>query len=226
LLNYITTCKKQAARIQEEYDTSLYEMPWNDVVADKKVSISDTDGPARIYLEKVGDSSLKNWYLNFPINVDALIMRMLCQSKNLGWDARIKRKTSFILSIIMAVNVVLFTISMLFANIEFLKFIAFVAILMPVYQFYQRFVSENKKAAERADGLRIRVENALEEVAEKGLLEIDKFEKLTRSIQDQIFAYRAAGNPVPDYVHKRFRQEDEATYDSIFNTYAMKLNKV
>lgn len=223
LLNYITTCKKQAAKIQEEYDTLLYDMPWNEIVAEKKVSVSDSDGPARSYLEKYGDSSLKNWYLNSPINVDSLVMRMLCQSKNLGWDARLKRKTSFIVTIIMAINIALFGISMLFANLEFLKFIAFVAIIMPIYQFYHRFVNENKKAAEKADSLRVRVENALEELVDKKVIENEKLEKLTRSIQDQIFTYRASGNPVPDYIHKYYRGSDEETYDSIFNTYALKL---
>ncbi|MFB4363049.1 S-4TM family putative pore-forming effector [Pantoea sp. BS_8] len=223
LLNYITTCKKQAAKIQEEYDTLLYDMPWNEIVAEKKVSVSDSDSPARSYLEKNGDSSLKNWYLNFPINVNSLIMRMLCQSKNLGWDARLKRKTSFIVTIIMAINIALFSVSMLFANLEFLKFIAFVAIIMPIYQFYHRFVNENKKAAEKADSLRVKVESALQELVEKKVIENEKLEKLTRSIQDQIFTYRASGNPVPDYIHKYFRDSDEETYDSIFNTYALKL---
>lgn len=36
ILEHISNCKKKAARIQEEYDTRLFDMEWNDILAGKK----------------------------------------------------------------------------------------------------------------------------------------------------------------------------------------------
>ncbi|MCC3736004.1 hypothetical protein LLS47_24220 [Rouxiella badensis] len=224
LLNHISSYKKMAARIQEEFDSRLYTMEWNTIVVGKKVSLSEIDSPGNKYLVREGDGSLKNWYMNRPISLVPSIMTLLCQSKNLGWDARLKRKTSFLLSCIMGINVALFAIAMLFAKPEFLSFIAFVAILLPLYQFYHRYVSENKKSAERADELKYAVESHLESIVEQGMIPDETtLSKFTRNVQDQIFSYRAAGNPVPDFIHKLNRGEDEERYDRIFDEFQRKL---
>lgn len=49
-----------------------------------------------------------------------------------------------LLSIVLTVNILMFAITLIFANPTFLEFIAFVAIVLPTYQFYYRYVSENK----------------------------------------------------------------------------------
>lgn len=226
IMEYVSNCKKKAARIQEEYDTSLFNMEWNDIVAGKKIPISESIEYAQKHLATEGEHRLHNWYLNAPMSVSAPLMVMLCQSKNMGWDAGLKRKTSTFLSIILALNIIMFAITFIFTNPTYLQFIAFVAILLPTYQFYYRYVSENKKSVARADELRTLVENTLRQVVKEHAYDKKALEKQSRLVQDQIFNYRATGNPVPDFMHKRNRTKDEERYDRIFEEYSSQLQGI
>ncbi|ELY4775213.1 S-4TM family putative pore-forming effector [Cronobacter turicensis] len=226
IMEHISNCKKKAARIQEEYDTSLFNMEWNDIVVGKKTPVSESIEFAQKYLATEGDCRLRNWYLNAPLSVSAPLMVMLCQSKNMGWDAGLKKKTSTLLSVILALNIIMFAITFIFTNPTYLQFIAFVAILLPTYQFYYRYVSENKKSVARADELRILVENTLRQVVKDKAYDKKELEKHSRLVQDQIFNYRATGNPVPDFMHKLNRTKDEARYDRIFEEYASQLEGI
>ncbi|GEM_PF-1584418 len=226
IMEHVSNCKKKAARIQEEYDTSLFNMEWNNIVAGKKIPISESTEYAQKYLVAEGDCSLRNWYLNAPMKVSAPLMVMLCQSKNMGWDAGLKKKTSTFLSVILAVNIIMFAITFIFTNPTYLQFIAFVAILLPTYQFYYRYVNDNKKSVARADELRILVENTLWQVVKEQAYDKKTLEKQSRLVQDQIFNYRATGNPVPNFMHKRNRTKDEEKYDRIFEEYSLQLEGV
>lgn len=226
IMEHVSNCKKKAARIQEEYDTSLFNMEWNDIVAGKKTPISESIEYAQKHLAAEGDRRLRNWYLNAPMSVSAPLMVMLCQSKNMGWDAGLKKKTSTFLSVILALNIIMFAITFIFTNPTYLQFIAFVAILLPTYQFYYRYVSENKRSVARADELRVLVENALRQVVKERAYDKKALDKQSRLVQDQIFNYRATGNPVPDFMHRNNRTKDEERYDRIFEEYCSQLEGI
>lgn len=224
-MEHISSCKKRAARIQEEYDTCLYDMEWNIVVAGKKTPYSECIEYAQKHLDIKGDRLIRNWHLNSPLNVPAPLMTLLCQSKNLSWDARLKRKNSTLLSVILAVNIMMFAVTFMFANPSFLAFIAFAAIILPTYQFYYRYVSDNKKSVLNADELRSLIENTLRQAVDTHEYDRRKIEKLSRIIQGQIFSYRASGNPAPDFIHTRNRNKYEECYDRIFQEYSIQLEK-
>ena len=42
IMEHVSNCKKKAARIQEEYDTRWFNMEWNDLVAGKTTSVSES----------------------------------------------------------------------------------------------------------------------------------------------------------------------------------------
>ncbi|WP_449649092.1 S-4TM family putative pore-forming effector [Rahnella aceris] len=223
LLDYIGSVKKVAARIQEEFDTQLYDMEWNDVVAGKRPGPHDWLEPATRHLQKNGSHRLTDWYLNNPINLPSPVMTLLCQSKNLGWDARLKKYISNLLSVIIVANGIVLLALAILTNPSVVNFFSLVALLAPVYHFYYRYVSENKKSVARADELRLKVESELDKISEIGHFDESYLRKLARNIQDQIFSYRFSGNPVPDRIHRHNRARDEERYDRIFNLYAEKL---
>lgn len=223
LLDRIASVKKTAARMQEEFDVRLFELEWNDIVAGKHPSPHEWLEPSEQHLLKNGSDSLKNWYLNGPIRLPAPIMTLLCQSKNLGWDARLKKKISDILSLIIVANGIALLILGLVISPPLVNVFSLVALLAPVYQFYYRYVSENKKSVARADELRQQVESELDRISESRDFDEKHLKKLARNIQDQIFSYRVSGNPVPDRLHRRNRVRDEDRYDRIFNIYAEKI---
>lgn len=226
LLNRIASVKRTAARMQEEFDVRLFGLEWNDVVAGKHPTSHEWFEPSEQHLEKNGSDSLKNWYLNGPIRLPAPVMTLLCQSKNLGWDARLKKKISDILSLIIVANGIALLILGLVINPPLVNVFSLVALLAPVYHFYYRYVSENKKSVVRADELRQRIEFELDKISESLEFDENHLKKLARNIQDQIFSYRVSGNPVPDQLHRRNRVRDEERYDRIFDFYVGKINSL
>ncbi|HFK5746300.1 TPA: S-4TM family putative pore-forming effector [Enterobacter ludwigii] len=226
LLNHIGTTKKIAARLQEEFDIRLFRLEWNDVVAGKRPGPHEWVEPADWHLKKNGSDSLINWYLNYSIDLPSPVMTLLCQSKNLGWDARLKQKISDLLSVILAINGIILLILAIAINPSVAVLFSLVALLAPVYQFYYRYVSENKKSVARADELRLKVESELDKITESGSFDADHLQKLSRNIQDQIFIYRSSGNPVPDRLHRYSRMKDEERYDRIFNAYEERMKSL
>jgi len=82
----------RAATIQEEFDTSLYKLPWNRILVGKKVTPEEINLAKRKFKENV--SLLKDWYgnlLGVPYPFDII----LCQRSNLVWDWRLKKSYSF-----------------------------------------------------------------------------------------------------------------------------------
>ncbi len=225
-LNHIGSIKRVAARIQEEFDTRLFAMEWNDVVAGKRPSLNEWVEPADQHLMKNGNVSLTNWYLNYSIPLPSAVMTLLCQSKNLGWDARLKMIISNVLSGILVVNGIVLLVLAIIINPPSANIFSLVALLAPVYQFYYRYVSENKKSVARADELRQKIESEMDKITESGEFDEGHLKKLSRNIQDQIFIYRSSGNPVPDRVHRYNRMKDEERYDRIFNAYAERMNSL
>lgn len=68
-------------------------LTWNGMISLLvKIPISESLEYAQKHLATEGDHRLRNWYLNAPMSVSAPLMVMLCQSKNMGWDAGLKRK--------------------------------------------------------------------------------------------------------------------------------------
>ncbi|RJT48488.1 MULTISPECIES: S-4TM family putative pore-forming effector [Rahnella] len=223
LLNHISSIKKRAARIQEEFDTRLFAMEWNDVVAGKRPGPHEWIEPADKHLKKNGSAALTDWYLNYSIALPSSVMTLLCQSKNLGWDARLKKIISDFLSIILVINGIVLLILSIIINPPAANIFSLIALLAPVYQFYYRYVNENKKSVARADELREKVESQLDKITETGFFDEASLKRLSRNIQDQIFIYRSSGNPAPDRMHRYNRMRDEERYDRIFDTYSERM---
>lgn len=224
LLDHVGYIKKRAARIQEVFDTRIFGLEWNDIVAGQHPGPHQWLEPATKHLRRHGNSRLKDWYLNNPINIPSSIMTLLCQSKNLGWDANLKSFISNLLSIIIVANGIALLTIVVLTNPSSLKVFSLVALLAPVYHFYYRYVSDNKKSVARATELRLKIEKELNRIIETNCFDENKIKKLSRNIQDQIFIYRASGNPVPDRIHLYYRSRDEEHYDQIFNIYSKKFS--
>lgn len=223
LLDHVGSIKRIAARVQEEFDTRLYDMEWNEVLVGRHLGPHEWLEPANQHLHKYGSSRLTDWYLNDPVNIPSPIMMLLCQSKNLGWDASLKRIISNLLSLIILANGIVLLVLAIVINPPAANVFSFIALLAPVYHFYYRYVSENKKSVSRADELRHKIEYEMDKITESGRVDDAHLKKTGRNIQDQIFSYRASGNPVPDIIHRRNRMRDEERYDRIFNHYAEKI---
>ncbi len=91
IMEYVSNCKKK----QLVFRRSMIPvcLTWNGMISLlEKIPISESIEYAQKHLATEGERRLHNWYLNAPMSVSAPLMVMLCQSKNMGWDAGLKGK--------------------------------------------------------------------------------------------------------------------------------------
>jgi hypothetical protein len=88
---------KQAATIQEQFDTNLFALPWNRVLVGNKISPEIVNSAATSY--KGDKQQLRNWYpdtSSMPYPLDVLI----CQRAGLVWDWRLRQHYAWIVIIL------------------------------------------------------------------------------------------------------------------------------
>lgn len=226
MMSHIGTCKKKAATIQEKYDSYVLGVPWNEILVRSEPTCEDIEKYSDTYLKKHGNESLKNWYLNTPLSLPLPIQVLLCQSKNLGWDSRLKKITTQLLSVIIAASAILLLIIGSLSNSSLVNFLASVTVSLPIYNFYYKYATENKSVISKMDDLKRDIEIIIEKIKTEQKYEKSHIERIIRAIQDNIYAYRAAGNPAPSIIHKLSRSRDEEYYNRIFEKYNTTLNAV
>lgn len=226
IVSHISSCKKKAATIQEQFDTSVYGISWNKTLVRGKVSTDDICKYAHDYLSKNGEQALKNWYLNTPLKLPMEIQTLLCQSKNLGWDANLKKITSRFLIGISASSLVILLIIGMMSESSLNIFLTTLAVNLPIYAFCLKYVSENNGVISKMADVRKDVEQLLSEISLTKVYSKTEIENSIRSIQDVIFTYRATGNPAPDNMHKLLRKKDEEHYNRLFSKYEKELGAI
>ena len=98
--NYRKKKTEQGAKLQEQFDTELFELPWNEILCKSKIT-TDT----RIDLAKEYDGNdLTNWYsLEVDSSLPKAIAIILCQRINFSWELKLrKRFVTFLIILLVA----------------------------------------------------------------------------------------------------------------------------
>jgi len=194
---------EKAAKIQEEFDTSLFKINWNKLMVGEKISHEDIGYAKRKFKGDI--EKLKNWYsdvLEFPYPIDVL----LCQRSNLVWDWRLKRKYSIAIFIIALLY---FIITIILSSILDLKVSEYIlGLFLPALSGYFIAIDEGIDHF-KASRKRKNLENKLNDLSEVALsdsnsLNLDDL----RQIQDCIFEFRK-GPMVADFFYWLFRDDFE-----------------
>lgn len=91
---------RRAAAIQEQFDISVFELPWNSIAVGRQVTPELVYGASRKFR---GDrAALRDWYADvneMPRPLDVLF----CQRSNLVWDWRLRLSYAWFLGLVIAV---------------------------------------------------------------------------------------------------------------------------
>jgi len=186
----------KAAKIQEEFDVSLFKLTWNNILVGNKISPEEISYAKKQFNGNV--SKLKNWYegiSKFPYPLDVL----LCQRSNLVWDWRLKKIYSIVLFILL---IMYFIITVIWSSVLDLKLAEYLTgLFIPALAGYFIGIDE---AIEHYKGSSIRKKleetiNELSDIALNNNVESLEITKL-RQIQDCIFRFRK-GPLVPDWFY-------------------------
>lgn len=199
-----TKTVKRAATTQEEFDTNLFQLPWNSILAGDRVQPEIVNDAAHRF---IGDTEkFSNWYpelehVLYPLDV------LIYQRLNLVWDWQLRRYYAVVVLVLTTTYLSLliwFGTSRGFLLIEFI-----LGLLLPA----SSAIAEGISVA--LDHLRIASEK--EETAgkvmdlwEQGIhTPTDVTVEKCRDVQDAIYLYRSTGPLVPNWWYKWLRNKLE-----------------
>lgn len=205
LLKSLEEGKRTAgAKVQEMFDISVLEIPWNGIVAEERI---DNEEIGKCLL-KTGTSSfdqLRNWY---PIGISKLPLqtaRAVCQRANLWWDSELRRQYSYVLTtliIVLSGAVIWINKDKTVANA-----VVFFASVIPLFTLLLERIQSHRQAADRLDKLETQVDGFLDDACQHADFQIDISQ--TRSIQDELFRHRSTVVPIPDFFYNLLKRRFE-----------------
>lgn len=213
ILPSIISRRLEAARIQEQFDCELLEIPWNTVIQrPKSETIVAAEQRHLRQSSPERKESLRNWYSS---EVDGLPLhqaRVVCQRQNIWWDSELRREYSRWIYIAVFVLVILLIIIGMIANWTILQFLTGPFLLFfPLVMLGVKNATEHRQAAGRLDELRNVVEKVWTIAKDS---KISEAEQESRVLQTEIYHHRSKNPPVFSWFYKRLLNK----YEELSNT--------
>jgi len=210
---------EKAAKIQEIFDVTLFDMGWNKVLVGEKISNEEINIAKRKF--KGDTEKLKDWYSDvseFPYPVDVL----LCQRSNLVWDWRLKQKYAIS---IFVITLLYFVITIIICSILELKISEYVlGLFLPALSGYFIAIDEGIDHF-KASNKRKSLENKINELSELAITNKESLNMVDlRQIQDCIFEFRK-GPMVADFFYWLFRENFENNMQNALTDFRRRLKK-
>ena len=203
---------KQGAKIQEQFDTELYGLPWNEVLCKTKIN---RDLQTELSSKYKGND-LKDWYSKeIGSELPQEVAILLCQRINFSWELNLRKKyVSFlIISIVFYYGIFLFV-----AALENTGLYDILILLAPSISFLiygvQNISALRSHIKSKHDALNL-IDSKLEEYKSNKI--IPKTDEL-RQVQDLIYTERIVPEKIPDWFYKTFRTKNETRIDDLIKT--------
>ncbi|MEM7374537.1 MAG: S-4TM family putative pore-forming effector [Bacteroidota bacterium] len=199
-----------AANIQEEFDTKLYKMEWNQSLAGNKVSKREIERANKRLKDRsnIDDSP---WYQDYR-NMEHSQAVLHCMQENLYWDRKQKMKYATFLGIVASCLFVLgwiwgFEILELH-HLEYLAgvFFPFSGFLMYLIQTIWRSHASSIGGMQKESSAQI-----LSEKYQGTPFPIPDTE--LRNLQDAIYTSRKTGDLVPEWFYNLFKESHESALE-------------
>jgi hypothetical protein len=201
---------KHSAILQEDFDTKVLELPWNDFVAGDKVGPELIRKASAKPLSAKDEAGFANWYTPCVEEIPLYMARLLCQRSNILYDLQIRLKYSIgLLSIaIILGGGTLFYGLVRHLSLEDLALFSLMP-LMPIMSFALREFRKQRDSASTLERLKGQVESLWKDGL-KGKT-ADQVETKSRELQDAIFHHRTRSPLVYDWAYWWMRKTNEDT---------------
>lgn len=197
-----------AARIQEDFDCHVLELPWDSFLVGRQPRAADIYEAAKSAGSEA-EAQLRNWY---PLSVDSLPIhqaRVICQMTNCSWDARLRRLYRSWIYRILALIGVLMIVSCYGLEMNLPELAVFVAApLVPTFLLGLAEARRHGQAADEEDRLRDLIDCRGIGLTHNDLSECEA-KRLSRELQNAIYLRRRASPLVWDWFYRRRREAYE-----------------
>lgn len=209
---YIDRCKKTAASIQENFDTTIFPLSENELL---NTTFVDSD-IIRKYSRKDKKNNKKvekvtNWYSKEIENINTNVAILFCQRMNICYDQNIKKKYNILLVILSILTfLILFGFS-LFNNFSLMKFMIEVILpSIPIFTFTYKEFNTNLESVDNLQKLREIIEQNLNSISINNSVNVEEL----RKIQDRIYQNRILSPLIPDFIYRFLwsELEDQMNY--------------
>lgn len=202
---------KVGARLQEEFDSEVLDIDWNEFVAGTKVDAEDTFEDGARTLSDAEEKRLCGWYPPVVAEVPIEIGRLICQRENLVYDSGLRQAYRTVLFWSVMVFVGVFSAISLAINPTL---ISVVLALVPAVPALTWALRENKRQADTIETLtRLKTESEKLLKEEVTRTDISRARRKSRDLQDAIFGHRVTSSLVFEWLYKvrRTRLESQLT---------------
>ena len=210
--NFRKVKSEQGAKIQEQFDTELFQIPWNEVLCRNKINI---DIQRDLAIKYVGND-LANWYSKeVGSDVPNEIAVLLCQRINFSWELNLRKK--FVCFLVSA-TVVYYGIFLLISILTNFGLFDTLILMSPSISFLiygvQNSLSLKSQIKSKNQTLGL-IDKKLEFYSNNKTL--PTIETL-RQIQDVIYSERTMPEKIPDWFYKSFRSKNEIRTDELIKS--------
>mgnify|MGYP000131347685 CR=1 FL=1 len=199
---------KLGAKLQEEFDTKAFELPWNKFVAGDKVAPEDVTEAASAPIPAKRQKEIETWYEACVSQIPIAYGRLVCQRTNIAYDSRLRRRYgNWLFGSILVLAIILLVADVLL-DTKFTDVILGLSMITPMLAWALR---EHRKQLDTCNSLQnLQSEfktvwnNALEGASEEEL------KVSSRQLQDAIYQHRASAPLVFDWVYILMRSKNES----------------
>lgn len=211
--NLLKKMKEDAAKIQEVFDTNVFDLFWDSINIGKKPDHSLIFKKSKEFNQKYPTyTGFDNWYTCKAATFKYPEAIAFCQQQNLNWDSSLRKDiitaSKWILSVIILIMLILgiindFTLRNLLTNV--------VLIVLPICLFFYKIITENNETIQEMDRLREINENLIDSTISNNSTNTDFISKC-RQLQTAIYNHRKSARPIPNWLHKRRKQYQEEEF--------------
>lgn len=201
---------KRAAKIAEQFDCAVLDLPWDQFIVGDKVEAEDVHAAARAYAARHDDSKLRGWY---PEGVGAAplhLARIICQRTNLRYDSQLRRSYGVIIRAVALTLVAGLFVSGLVQNLPMADWVLSMAPAAPILAWAAREYYRQRDTADLLEEL-MKEARKFWGRARTGECDADACRQRSREFQNAIYTRRVNSPLVMPFLYrfKRLRLEDE-----------------
>lgn len=210
--NYRKKKTEQGAKLQEQFDTELFDIPWNEILCKNKIA-TDT----RIDLAKeYNGNDLTNWY---SIEVDSSLPKaiaiILCQRINFSWELKLRKKFVTFLIILLVAYYGIFIGFFVAKNIGFYDILLLIAPSLSFLIYGVQNSLSLKNHINSKNETLSQIDNILNKYSESGE---EPNNGTLRQIQDIIYTERTVPEKIPDWFFRLSKNTNEDRTDNIIKS--------
>lgn len=199
---------RRGAKLQEQFDTGVFRLPWNQFIAGDRVEPEDVSALSAKPLSSAREKCFDSWYEPCVSELPLYLGRLVCQRTNLTYDARLRRtygNAILFLTISSGIILLIVGIARDFRLSELVM--TLIIPFMPIMTWALKEQRQHIDTAATLEGLTAE----WKKIWNRALASEDEhtLDTLSRGLQDAIYQHRVRSPLVFDWVYNFLRQKSE-----------------